>query len=333
VNKLFVLAAAVLMASLSNHEPCMAHEGPIAPWGGNVGLAWGASTLVPDFPMSPEQQINAELGLGMTITKVWCTGTGYHNPGTLVPLAIKAGIAPVVLMENNGIVPGAGQAANYKNGYMEATTCINQTGPHPVIFEAGNELDNWVGITGGGDGSAISQYNPGPYLDALGFIQGMIAAVRALAPSSLVAVDNAGWCHYGFLIGLKASGVTWDVTAEHWYGNEGDLISAGCENGVNILATLQSNFGKPIIVTENNVNANGFDKTDMASYFYSEMRELGPIATKYDLEGVIIHTLQDIPWYLLYGIINGNGSPSIAYPVIQEYIHDNPSVRYYVIGQ
>lgn len=301
-------------------------------WGSNQGIMWGVGDIVPDMPMSASQQIAATQDLGFQSVRVWCDSV--HDPSVLAPPAQAVGITPTVLISKATQVAGAGQAANYAYGYSAAETCVEETGVGMnIIYEVGNELDNWVGITDGGDGSDISQYNQSNLIDAVGYIQGMIAGVKALNPKALVAVNSAGWCHYGFLTGLwNDYGIRWDITDEHWYGNQGDLLQAGCENGINVLNVLKT-FGKPIIVTEINVNANegAFTKAQMASYFQSEMPELDGVAEQYDLENVDIFFLQDIP-DLTYGIFNGDGSESAAYPVIQNFFEANPSARYEVGG-
>jgi hypothetical protein len=297
-------------------------------WGANQGIMWGIGALVPDMPMSASQQIAAIQSLLLKSVRVWCSVNGYHNPRALAPPAQAAGIIPVVLIEATP-TRGAGEAANYANGYKAAQTCVLQTGVEMnIIYEAGNELDNWVGTSG--DGSDISQYNRSNYIDARGLIRGMIDGVRALNSQALLEVHNAGWCHYGFMTGLWKDGVRWDITGEHWYGNEGDLLKAGCENGINILKVLHSSFGKPIIVTENNVNAGPFTKAQMASYFQNEMPELDAVAKQYDLESVDIFFLQDIPNFLTFGVYNGDGSKSEAYPVISNYLQAHPSVQYQI---
>lgn len=303
---------------------------PKGAWGSNQGVMWGVGTLVPDSPMSVADQITAVQDLGLKSIRVWCSGNGYHNPGNIVPAALAAGITPVVLIEAPP-TKGAGEDANYQNGMSAAQTCVQQTGVGAnVVYEPGNEVDNWVGMSG--DGSDISQYDRNNYLDARGMIRGMIDGIKGLNSAAKVEVHNAGWCHYGFLKGLWADGVRWDITGEHWYGDQGDLLKAGCQNGVNILDLLHTSFGKPIVISENNVNANttigAFTKQQMASYFQAEMPELDGVAKQYDLESVDIFFLQDIPNYLNYGIYNGDGTKSEAYSVVKDYLIANPTVRY-----
>ena len=190
-----------------------------------------------------------------------------------------------------------------------------------TFWEVGNEIDNWIGVTG--DGSTIEQYNLTNYIAARGFFSGMIAAVHAANPKALAIINDAGWCHYGMMNQLWADGVRWDVTAIHWYGNMGNVIDAACgpNERSNVLA-IHAAFGKPIWFTEFNSNAGGDAANHMAKWAPPFMTQISDLALQYNIQAAFIYELysfeNDGNGYL--GIFSSTGAVTATSDAIKSWI-------------
>jgi hypothetical protein len=281
---------------------------PGAPPFGN-GFAWGVNVAAGDG--DPTAVINDIRTMGLRSIRTGCGG--YRDARALMPATCGADLNATLLV---GVWPqaGAGEDGNYRRGYDAAKACASEFGPAGIIYEASNEVDNWVHMQG--DGSDISQYDQGRYREARGLIRGMVDGVHAAG--GMVEVHNAGWCHYGFMQALWNDGIRWDITGEHWYGDQGSLTRAGC-GGKNVAAELQK-FGRPIIITEINANsASGMSKVAMGDWLSRAMPEIEAIAGQYGIIGAQIFRYRDIPegnW----GLIDRNGSKSEAYAAVKIHL-------------
>lgn len=203
------------------------------------------------------------------------------------------------------------EAANYARAYSFGVVEATEYNSAFSYFEASNELDNWVGMKG--DGSSREQYNSQRYAQARGLIKGLIDGAHSVNPSAKVMVDDSGWCHYGFLQMLWADGVRWDVTAFHWYSNEGNMENAGCQ-GANV-AAIHAAFGLPVWITEFNSQsaAISVDPAAAAAWLTTFMTQFESVASKYHLQAGFVYELLDEPFYsgseAHYGIYDGNGNP------------------------
>jgi Glycosyl hydrolase catalytic core len=63
---------------------------------------------------------------------------------------------------------------------------------------------------------------------------------------------------------LWDDGVRWDITAVHWYSNQGNIEKAGCRSGANV-AAIDASFGKPVWITEFNSNTAAADNDEEAA--------------------------------------------------------------------
>jgi hypothetical protein len=190
-------------------------------------------------------------------------------------------------------------------------------------YEAGNEADVWVGMTG--DGSNRSQYNQHRYVQARGLISGLIDGIRAGDPSAQILVDDAGWCHYGFLKALSQDGLRWDITAFHWYSAHGNMEHAGC-GGVNVVA-MHASFGLPVWITEFNSNtaAEVNDEQAAAMWISQFMTQVQTVASKYGIEGAFAFELLDestIPGIEAHlGLYYSNGKPKPAATAVAKLLN------------
>jgi hypothetical protein len=227
----------------------------------------------------------------------------------LISAAAASGIK---VLKSTGLVPDPtlDEAANYSRAYSFAVSDgHNQSFKY---YEAGNELDNWVGMVG--DGSARAQYSVPRYLQARGFVRGMIDGLHSANPGAKVVVADAGWCHYGFLEMLWQDGVQWDITGVHWYSDQGNIEHAGC-NATNV-AAKHAAFGLPVWITEYNAKIANSDPVAQAAWLSTFITQIKSIATTYDIQAAFVYELLDESNLTgpnsHYGMFHADGSPKIA---------------------
>jgi hypothetical protein len=232
-------------------------------------------------------------------------------------LVTDANANGIKVLKSIGGKPDATQseAANYTLAYaigVSEATNVHSAFDH---FEAGNELDIWVGLNG--DGSVRGQYNVQRYAQARGWVRGLIDGIHSANASAQVLVDDAGWCHYGFLQMLWADGVRWNITAFHWYSNEGNVEHAGCQNGANA-AAIHAAFGLPVWITEfgSKAAATSNDPQAEAAWNTAFIAQIQAVAGTYGIGGVFVYELLDEPnlsgMESHFGIFDGNGNPKVA---------------------
>jgi hypothetical protein len=255
--------------------------------GHNDRLDWGSDYPYNKIPLTT--QVHLLNSSGMNGYRTSCETA---NCAALVALAKANGI---VILKSIRLQPDATitEAANYSRAYSYGVTEANNLGSAFTYFEASNELDNWVGMTG--DGSSRSQYDAQRYSAARGLIKGLIDGVHSANASAKVLVDDAGWCHYGFLQMLWQDGVRWDITSFHWYASQGNFESAGCA-GANV-AAIHAAFGLPVWITEFNSDtaAGSGDPTAAAAWISTFMSQVNLVAEKYNIQGAFVYELLDEP--------------------------------------
>lgn len=116
---------------------------------------------------------------------------------------------------------------------------------------------------------------------------------------TLIAMPSVGWLHYGLISGLwngtAPEGTSGhptcraDLVNHHWYLDFGNIENAGNSN-TNVLATLQSLFGVPTILTEIGVQNQQTEGT-IDSYISSFVAFCAVNAGKYNLAGVNFYEL------------------------------------------
>lgn len=199
---------------------------------------------------------------------------------------------------------------NYWYGFDMAKTTMEAVRGRVEYVEAGNELDSWSWRRG--DGSGRNDFDPVRYEKAKAFIRGLIAGTKSVSPNTQVLVDDAGWCHYGFLDALWSDGVRWDITAFHWYASHGFVRKAGC-SGRDVIRAHQK-FERPIWITEFNDDRSA--KLHCAVSQAAWMRDfLSDIKTdaQSPISAAIIYELYDEAGKLhgedFYGLLSADGSP------------------------
>jgi hypothetical protein len=106
--------------------------------------------------------------------------------------------------------------------------------------------------------------------------------------------------------------VRWDITAFHWYSDQGNFEHAGCHNGANV-AAIHAAFGLPIWITEYNSKAaaTSNDPVAEATWISAFVTQVYSVAGTYGIEGAFVYELLDEPnlsgMESHFGIFDGNG--------------------------
>jgi len=235
------------------------------------------------------------------------------------------------------LIPDPMKASDERDAYNAGFTIAHDfamrfKGRVPA-WELGNEYDNAVGMSS--DGADPAQFPTSRYLKARGVIRGMLDGIRAADPAALRAVDNAGWCHYGFLRRLREDGVEWDITAQHWYSDQGDMENAACGCGTiasairmchtNIFEILKG-FGKPIWITEFNDNSPPSPEKPRvaAEWLVRQMARFNAVAARYGITAAHVYELLDQPELEAaerhYGVAQPDGGPKPAGDAIKAFL-------------
>lgn len=200
---------------------------------------------------------------------------------------------------------------NYKRGYQYGFQEARKYAGKIRYYEASNELDNWTKMAG--DGGTRIQFNAARFAQAREYLKGLIEGIHAADKQARVMVDDAGWCHYGFLQALWADGVRWDITAFHWYSDQGNVEKAGCRSAN--VAAIHAQFGVPVWITEFNKNkSKDHDETISAQWVGSFIQQINRIAHRYKIQAAFVYELLEEPTLKhsgeqYYGIVDSNGVP------------------------
>ncbi|BAO89707.1 putative uncharacterized protein [Caballeronia cordobensis] len=198
---------------------------------------------------------------------------------------------------------------------------------------AGTCLNGWV------DGVRSTDYRNDCFQIARGVIRGLIAGVKSVDPDGKIIIGGNTWMHYGFDV-MLASGtqpdgtsghpvVTWDITAWHWYSEQGDIRNAcGGTGCYNVIGTLQS-FGKPVWINEVGMRPSFPGTADAAAAFMSNnmMGALLAIAPQYNIQSLQVYQLYDDPptGEGPYGIMLNDGlTKKPVYTAVKNFITANP---------
>ncbi|WP_232470873.1 lipopolysaccharide biosynthesis protein [Caballeronia hypogeia] len=211
---------------------------------------------------------------------------------------------------------------------------------HYAYYEITNELAPQC-LVGWVDGVRSTEYRNDCFQIARGVIRGLIAGVKAADPAGKIIIGGNTWMHYGFDVmlanGTQPDGtsghplVTWDITAWHWYSEQGDITHAcGGTGCYNVIGTLQS-FGKPIWINEVGMRPPPFFSgtlQDAATYLSNNMLgALLAIAPQYNIQSLQVYELYDDPpgGEGAYGVMLYDGkTPKPAYTAVKNFIATHP---------
>lgn len=312
---------AILLMGISLSATASSDDASDFRWGA-VGhsnwVSFGPSYAYNRVPIKKQMELLRAAGLSW-----YRTSCVESNCGELIAQAKSNGVS---ILKASGGKPDAtvSEQVNYTRAYAMGASDAQIGNSAIGYFEAGNEVENWVGLTG--DGSARGQYNAQRYQQARGFVRGLIDGIHSANSSAKVLVDDSGWCHYGFLQALWEDGVRWDITAFHWYSNQGNVEHAGCGGGANV-AAIHANFGLPVWITEFNSKAAAAsnDPVAEAAWVSDFMTQVHSTAAKYDIEAAFVYELLDEPnltgTEAHFGIYDGNGAEKMPAKTVLSVIN------------
>jgi hypothetical protein len=263
-----------------------------------------------------------------------------YSPGTANKLAriaatMAAGgvtVYPVMLMGLDFNSEDDAYAAGFALGQATATAY-----KFPY-YEVTNELEADA-LTGNVDGVYPSQYDNDKFMHARGVIRGMIAGVKSIDPAAKIVMGGGAWMHYAFdqmlANGTQPDGTTghpvvdWDITAWHWYSDQGDITKASGGTGIhNVLAALKA-LGKPIWMNEVGVRPWYGSDQQIADYLVGNlmMAQLLALASTYNIQSIQAYELYDDPpgGEGAYGLLKNDGvTPKAAYTTYKQFVAANP---------
>ncbi|MDR5822783.1 glycosyl hydrolase [Caballeronia sp. LZ043] len=264
-----------------------------------------------------------------------------YSPGTASKLAniaamMDAGgvtVYPVLLMDYRLF---ANETQAYNAGFaLGQQTATSRRYPY---YEVTNEIEAEA-LNGNVDGVYPQQYDTGTFRIVRGIIRGMIAGIKSVDTSGKIILGGGTWLHYGFAqmlaAGMEPDGsishptVDWDITAWHWYSEQGDITNAcggtGCHN---VLQALNA-FGKPIWLNEIGVRPNYGSDQAIAAYLTGNtmMAQFVALASTYDIESIQTYELYDDPvgGEGNYGLLKNDGvTPKAAYSAYKNFVATHP---------
>ncbi|SAK49671.1 glycosyl hydrolase [Caballeronia ptereochthonis] len=240
---------------------------------------------------------------GVTVYPVIMLGTGYSTEQNAY---------------NAGYTLGQQVAGTYKYKY----------------YEVANELEAQA-LKGNVDGTNWTHYNNQPFVIARGVIRGLIAGVKSVDSSAKIIV-NGTWLHYSFfqmlMDGSQPDGthghptVNWDITAWHWYSNQGDMTHACGGTGCYDMLSVLHSFGKPVWINEFGVRPNYGTDQQIASYMAGNqmMAQFQSVASKYNIQSIQAFELYDDNEGA-FGLMKSDGqTPKDAYWAYKNFVASHP---------
>ncbi|SAK82171.1 hypothetical protein AWB80_05315 [Caballeronia pedi] len=237
-------------------------------------------------------------------------------------------VYPVMLLGLGFDTEEAAYNAGYTMGQQTAQTYKY------AYYEVANELDS-AALAGNYDGNVWYQYSNQPFMIARGVIRGMIAGVKSVDSSAKIIVDGT-WKHIAFfqmlLDGSQPDGthghptVSWDITAWHWYSDQGDITNACGGTGCHDILGIISSFGRPVWINEYGVRPEYGTNDAIASYLTGNLMMLQYYtqASKYNVQSVQGFELYDSQEGN-YGMVQSDGkTKKAAYTAVKNFIANHP---------
>jgi hypothetical protein len=285
---------------------------------------------------SPALQLSQlqDLGAKLYRNEVYSQGTANKLAG-IAQLMAAGGVTvyPVMLM---GIDTFNSETEGYNAGFaLGQQTATSRRYPY---YEVTNEMEAEI-LVGNVDGVYPQQFDLVKFRILRGVIRGMIAGIKSVDTSGKIIMGGGTWLHYGFqqmlAAGMEPDGsvghpvVDWDITAWHWYSEQGDITNAcggtGCHN---VLAALNA-LGKPIWINEFGVRPNYGTDQQIAAYLVGNrmMAQFVALASTYDIESIQSYELYDDPvgGEGAFGLLKNDGvTQKPAYAAYKSFVATNP---------
>lgn len=237
-------------------------------------------------------------------------------------------VYPVMLLGLGFDTEEAAYNAGYTMGQQTAQTYKY------AYYEVANELDS-AALAGNYDGNIWYQYSNQPFMIARGVIRGMIAGVKSVDSSAKIIVDGT-WKHIAFfqmlLDGSQPDGthghptVSWDITAWHWYSDQGDMTHACGGTGCHDILGIISSFGRPVWINEYGVRPEYGSNDAIAAYLTGNLMMLQYYtqASKYNIQSIQGFELYDSQEGN-YGMLQSDGkTQKAAYTAFKNFVASHP---------
>ncbi|SAK65937.1 hypothetical protein AWB76_03735 [Caballeronia temeraria] len=288
----------------------------------------------PYWNSTPTQQLAQLKDLNVTLYRNDVSNVaGAQTLASIARMMAKSGVTvyPVILQN----LDFADENTAYQASYTLAQQIVNVQ--HYPYYEVTNELAPTC-LVGYVDGVNTTDYKNDCFMLARGVIRGLIAGIKSVDPAGKIIIGANTWMHLG-LDTMLANGtqpdgtsghpvVTWDITAWHWYSEQGDITHACGTLCYNVIGTLQS-FGKPIWINEVGIRPTFPGTADQVATFMSNnmLGALLAIAPQYNIQSLQVYELYDDPptGEGPYGIVLDDGvTKKPVYTAIKNFIATNP---------
>jgi hypothetical protein len=276
-----------------------------------------------------------DLGAKLYRNEVYDQGTATKLAG-IAQFMATGGVTvyPVIL---SAIDIFNGETDAYNKGFaLGQQTASSHRYPY---YEVTNEMEAQL-LIGNVDGVYPQQFDMTKFRKLRGLIRGMIAGIKSVDTSGKIVMGGGTWLHYGFQKMLKAGmepdgsighpAVDWDITAWHWYSEQGDITNAcggtGCHN---VLAELKA-LGKPIWINEFGVRPNFGTDQAIAAYLTGNtmMAQFVALASTYDIESIQMYELYDddpVHGEGAFGLLKFDGfTQKPSYTAVKSFIAAHP---------
>jgi hypothetical protein len=280
---------------------------------------------------SPQTQLSQLRDLGATIYRNEVYNQASANKLAGIAQTMADGGVTVYPVMLSSIDYSSEQAA-YNAGY----TLGKQTAGayHYRYYEVGNELEAKT-LQGNVDGVVWQHYDSRKFTIARGLIRGMIAGVRSEDSAGKIVLGGT-WLHYSFYQmladGSQPDGswghpaVDWDITAWHWYSNEGDITNACGGTGCHDVLAVLHQLGKPIWLNEFGVRPDFGSVQQIAAYLTGNdmMSQYVNVASQYNIQSIQAYELYDDSEGP-YGLIDGDGhTQKPSYAAYKNFVKNHP---------
>jgi hypothetical protein len=163
----------------------------------------------------------------------------------------------------------------------------------------------------------------------------MIAGVKSVDSSAKIIVGGT-WKHTAFYQmladGSQPDGtwghpaISWDITAWHWYSDQGDITHACGDSGCQDILDILHQMGKPIWINEFGVRPEYGSLQSIASYLTGTtmMEQYWAVASKYNIQSIQAFELYDDNQGD-YGMLQGDGQTAKpAYYSFRSFVQGHP---------
>ena len=267
---------------------------------------WGANghplTNYPGIPL--EDQIKLVVGAGLQSYRVDVTNLDQMDGlATLIAAGRTRGVTILPILIPPVDLANASEKDIYETSFEFARRFVARFDRDVPVWELGNELENFAIIQpcetrddgskypcewGPAGGVSELEYVGARFKKVEAVLRGLSDGARAASPTARRAIGSAGWGHLGSFARLRASGIDWEFSVWHMYGQDPEWA-------FKYLATLK----KPIWVTEfNHPNGSANEgEQKQADGLAVTMRRLLALAPQYDVQAAYLYELLDEPYW------------------------------------